>query len=169
MNFKKYHVSKNLFNDFDIIGQVPSTANGNLVNYNDGACTDLIELSSGLLTLSIYETMVVYIFLYDVNKSFLGWVNLSSAGSRTTLQINDYENAKYARVRTDNYSTYLNEKKVMLNEGRTALPYEPYSSEVWHNLTSHIMSTTWTDGSTYSRSGGSWSTSLTKKRSRKKK
>ena len=117
----------NLFDDFDIVGQVPSVNNGNLANYNDGACTDLIELSSGLLTLSIYETMVVYVFLYDANKSFLGWVNLSSAGTRTTKQITNYETAKYARVRTDNYSAYLNNKKIMLNEGGTALPYEPYN------------------------------------------
>lgn len=120
----------NLFNDFDIVGQVPSVTNGNLVNYNNGACTDLIELSSGLLTLSIYEAMVVYVFLYDVNESFLGWVNLSSTGTRTTQQITNYENAKYARVRTDNYSTYLNEKKIMLNTGSTALPYEPYGIKI---------------------------------------
>lgn len=116
----------NLFDDFDIVGQVPSVSNGNLVNYTNGACTDLIELSSGLLVLSIYETMVVYVFLYDTNKSFLGWVNLSSAGTQTTQQITNYENAKYARVRTDNYSAYLNEKKIMLNTGSTALPYESY-------------------------------------------
>lgn len=116
----------NLFDDFDIVGQVPSVSNGNLVNYTNGACTDLIELPSGLLVLSIYETMVVYVFLYDTNKSFLGWVNLSSAGTQTTQQITNYENAKYARVRTDNYSVYLNEKKIMLNTGSTALPYEPY-------------------------------------------
>ena len=116
----------NLFDDFDIVGQVPSVSNGNLVNYNNGACTDLIEISSGLLALSIYESMVVYVFLYDANKSFLGWANITSAGTSTTRTIINYENAKYARVRTDNYSTYLNEKKIMLNSGSTALPYQPY-------------------------------------------
>lgn len=50
-------------------------------------------------------------------------------------------------------------------------PIYPVANDAvgWYGIKNYVRATTWTDGSTYARSGGSWSSSLTKKRSRKKK
>ena len=50
-------------------------------------------------------------------------------------------------------------------------PIYPVANDAigWYAIKNYVRDTTWTDVSTYSRSGGSWSSSLTKKRSRKKK
>ncbi len=50
-------------------------------------------------------------------------------------------------------------------------PIYPVTNDAvgWYAIKNYVRNTTWQDGSTYSRSGGSWSSSLTKKRSRKKK
>lgn len=50
-------------------------------------------------------------------------------------------------------------------------PIYPVANDAvgWYGIKNYVRATTWQDGSTYSRSGGSWSSSLIKKRSRKKK
>lgn len=50
-------------------------------------------------------------------------------------------------------------------------PIYPVANDAvgWYGIKNYVRNTTWQDGSTYSRSGGSWSSSQTKKRSRKKK
>ena len=50
-------------------------------------------------------------------------------------------------------------------------PIYPVANDAvgWYAIKNYVRDTTWTDGSTYSRSGGSWSSSVAKKRSRKKK
>ena len=65
MNFKKYHVSKNLFDDFDIVGQVPSVSNGNLVNSVSGATTSFIKMDNSEIVLSYNVIAQIYLFLYD--------------------------------------------------------------------------------------------------------
>lgn len=50
-------------------------------------------------------------------------------------------------------------------------PIYPVANDAvgWYAIRNYVRNTTWQDGSTYSRSGGSWSSSLTKKWSRKRK
>ena len=50
-------------------------------------------------------------------------------------------------------------------------PIYPVANDAvgWYGIKNYVRATTWQDGSTYSRSGGSWSSSVAKKRSRKKK
>lgn len=61
-----------------------------------------------------------------------------------------------------------------LTQDRTPTPTDPIypvanDAVGWYAIKNYVRASTWQDGSTYSRSGGSWSSSLTKKRSRKKK
>lgn len=159
MNFKRYHVSKNLWNE----------------DYTDISSTIIYRplfVGDGTYTLSStipYFSSGANLFLLSGNVSS----GASTAGNGVWINHNVTAQSDngYVTIAYRHYSgtSSPTEFKTMLNEGSTALSYEPYSSEVWHNLTDHIMSTTWQDGSTYSRSGGSWSSSLTKKRSRKKK
>lgn len=159
MNFKKYHVSKNLFD-----GEYPNISG--TIQYR------ALNLGNGTYTLS----STVEISPGSAGTLFFLAGNVSSGASTATNAV--YKDNPITVTTTNGYITIAYRtygidtpfgKETMLNEGSTPLPYEPYSSEVWHDLTQHIMSTTWQDGSTYSRSGGSWPSSLTKKRSLKKK
>lgn len=98
----------NLFNTFDIIGQVPSIANGELVNSVSGATTNLITLSDSLVSLTSFSTMNIYLFLYDENETFIGYISRASTGTVRSSSITGYTNAKYARIRIDNVSLYDN-------------------------------------------------------------
>lgn len=175
MNFKKYHVSKNLFD----ISQV--VTNARVINQGSSLKVMIPSTSTGVTaaapntlqdycpTLNIGDEVTLsfettgstkYIYLLGEN------ITWSSGQSKT---ITDTMLSSVIIWYASGADTEAVISNIMLNAGSTALPYDPYSSEVWHDLTDHIMSTTWQDGSTYSRSGGSWSSSLTKKRSRKKK
>lgn len=116
----------NLFNKFDVIGQVPSISTGELVDYNGATCTP-ISISDGNITLSKPSTddIVIYLLLYDNNMTYIGYGQVS--GSSTTIignTITGYANAKYCRVRI-NRQTGL-DIAIMINTGSTAEPYVSY-------------------------------------------
>jgi hypothetical protein len=55
--------------------------------------------------------------------------NIYASGSITTSTISGYADARYIRLRTDNYNESLTQK-IMLNTGSTAKPYEPYGYKI---------------------------------------
>lgn len=120
---KVYGRTDNLFNTFDIIGQVPSINNGALVNYNGATCTP-IELANGDVSIST-NTSVTYLMLYDVNMAYIGYLQIDSDTIGYGKTIAGYENAKYCRVRIDN-TTGLDNVHIMLNTGDSIKPYIPY-------------------------------------------
>jgi hypothetical protein len=69
------------------------------------------------------------IAFYKSDKTFL--TRTGGAGDITALTARVPENAKYARLSMRSYGQTDN---TMLNSGSEALPYEPYSSEVWHDI-----------------------------------
>lgn len=116
----------NLFGGFDYYGVVPSINNGRNANYNAGASTDYIKVDNPLITLSkdeSFKTVRIYIFLYDDNKTFIGYT-LSDSKKITSWTISNYTSAKFARIRVDSYYQYA--EQYMLNLGSEVLPYEPY-------------------------------------------
>lgn len=167
MNFKKYHVSKNLFDKNAPYSQSVTTNNitiSGLAPNKYYTCSTNFERISGVDTASVYfggGSSTANGVWSDTPKTFK-----PNSNGEIVVSIRYVEASGAPAIYDDLIAGNV---WVMVNEGNTPLDYEPYSSEVWHDLTDHIMSTTWQDGSTYSRSGGSWSSSLTKKRSRKKK
>ncbi|OQC35621.1 MAG: hypothetical protein BWX63_02317 [Bacteroidetes bacterium ADurb.Bin041] len=143
MNFKKYYVSKNLFDDFDIVGQVPSVSNGNLVNSVSGATTSFIKMGSAEIVLSYNAIANIYLFLYGNDSQFIGYTQKTNGESVYSTSISGYSDAAYCRVRVDNLPAFSN-ANLMLNLGSQPLPYEPYSSEVLHD-TPHYIHNTSTD------------------------
>lgn len=188
MNFKKYHVSKNLWdiNSWDGAtaqrGTLERVTNGYKLTATSGDAYTM-TYGSGAYSYSVIGDSEYTLSWTVDNPQIYGVVHIftgtsvadtplttavASSGSKT-FTVPSGHNYVAFRLGVSTPGDSITYTNIMLNTGNIALPYEPYSSEVWHDLTDHIMSTTWQDGSTYSRSGGSWSSSLTKKRSRKKK
>lgn len=176
MNFKKYHVSKNLWDGAKIENCGFQSGTYNTPTYNPRNIIYIPVIGGNTYTFSINNIAPGTSFqsVCSIGKPALGVSYLINGdttfiehGAVTTFTRTIPNEANWWAIQIMSLDNLSN--NIMINEGSTALPYEPYSSEVWHDLTDHIMSTTWQDGSTYSRSGGSWSSSLTKKRSRKKK
>lgn len=123
---KEYSRSNNLFNEYDIVGRVPSVLTGELVNGNGSTCTP-IPITNGNITATISNlvgTENFYIFLYDENMSYIGQTSIEGNGSIYGKNITDYSNARYYRLRVNTTSTTF--LQTMVNDGDTALPYEPY-------------------------------------------
>lgn len=124
---------KNLAN-ISIIGQVPSISTGELVSSASGGTTDYTQTDKTknyVLTFTFSTTNQAYVFYYDENNTFLGYAG-ANVGATTGYQLNSFSNwnnTKYVRVRIDNLS---NASQIMLNEGSTALPYEPYGIGEWY-------------------------------------
>ena len=123
---KSYSRTNNLFNNFDIIGKVPSINTGNLVDYDGATCTP-IPITDGNITLTKPSTdnIYIYLFLYTNNMTFIGYGQVS--GNNTTINgntITGYENAKYFRIRIDrNNELDIN---IMVNIGSSSEEYVPY-------------------------------------------
>lgn len=133
---KKYHECNNLFNTFDISGQVPAISTGELVASGSGGCTSFIPIREGNVTISGIKdsTAQIYLFLYDVNQAYISAAGSGSGSGYFEIKSNSitgYENARYTRVRTDNIAE--NTHDIMLNYGSAALPYEQYTTQVWHS------------------------------------
>ena len=141
----------NLFNTFDIIGQVPSTGSGALVSYN-GSTTSFIPINSGNVVVTKPENVLIYLMLYAANGDYIGY-DIANAG--TTINgsnISGYENARFARLRIDR-TTGLDDIQIMLNEGSSAIPYEPY----WPHSLKKFDGTTWQDANVKEWDGSQWS------------
>ena len=115
----------NLFDDFDIVGQVPSVNNGNLVNSVLGGTTSFIKMDSAEIVLSYNVNVNIYLFLYNNDFQFIGYAQKNTGEPIYSTSITGYSNAVYCRVRVDKLEDFSN-ANIMLNTGSTALPYEPY-------------------------------------------
>lgn len=118
--------TENLFGGFDYFGTVPSISTGRNVSYANGASTDYIPIESPIVTLSKNQTYTgtsIFIFLYDANEQFIG-VTASTNIAEYSTNIQGYTDAKFCRIRCDQYAQYGTE--YMLNAGATVKPYEPY-------------------------------------------
>lgn len=156
MNFKKCHVSRNLFDNFDIVGQVPSISSGNLVNSALGGTTSFIKIDSNEIVLSYSVNANIYLFLYDNDSQFIGYTQKTNGEPIYSTSITGYSNAVYCRVRVDKLADFSN-ANLMLNYGSTVLPYEPYSTEVWHDSHYIRVNGEWQSvASAHERSGGQW-------------
>ena len=122
---EKYSRTENLFDTFDIVGKVPSINNGELVDYAGSTCTP-IAIQDGDITITVTNwSITVYLLLYDVNMSYIGYLRIDNSNPYYGTAITGYANAKYCRVRIESTSG-LENVKIMLNTGSTAKPYQPY-------------------------------------------
>lgn len=162
MNFKKYHVSRNLF-DYSTIttGYRIQWATGN--DYADPTAvrSDYIPVNAG--TYSCSDNVIV--LGYDTNKNYLGATDGNGVFEKIAknpishFTISANSDCKYIKILSFyNSQTPMNiDSETMLNTGSTALPYEPYSSEVWHDSHYIKVNGEWQAvASAHERSGGQW-------------
>lgn len=133
-NLQKYHVSKNLFNA--TIEQGSITQSEDIEANNRIRTKEFIDIDSDYITLSwnSEQNTETYIMMYDANEGYVrgeGW-----STSPVTKPIPS--NVKKIRIiwrytsQADILPSAVN--SVMAVSGQTALPYEPYSADVWHDL-----------------------------------
>ena len=163
MNFKKYHVSRNLFpldesklhvgrieNDGTIDYQVGIiTVGTDSVTYEAntawrGFYTDFIQVNENeKLTISPASSDIAWsCCCYDENDNFLGKAYAKSTASIKIITL--LTGTKKVRISVTSSNTTYTILKPMLNSGSQPIPYEPYSSEVWHD-TPHYVHNTSTD------------------------
>lgn len=148
MNFKRYHVSKNLLED--VITGATIAANGSIAvtpDYN----TWVAKVTAGETYRANNVNGTYGFYTEKPTSSSVTYNNSRELFSGDSPTIVVPQGISYIGIRATVAAT-----NVMLNSGSTPLPYEPYSSEVWHDLTPHIMATTWQDGSAYERDSGAW-------------
>lgn len=165
MNFKRYHESKNLFDESTAVFGKYIDSNGveQTSTTGENNHSDYIPVKSGVQytlaeTKPSYSGIVSAIAWYTSAKVFIqrDSATLPSLAGRTSNTWTAPSNASYAIINFYRYQNFENEND-MLNEGSTALPYEPYSSEVWHDISSYKQAAgSWITGTAYERSGGSW-------------
>jgi len=144
MNFKKYHVSKNLFDADTIYG---------IYKQSDGAFQAERR--------QFYVIKATPFTTDDIGKTFTFATNISPVSGNVRVCANiggtvvSGESATRSSitftVESANDTLYLNYgsggdiittlSEIMLNEGSTPQPYEPYSSEVWHDIPHYIHKT----------------------------
>lgn len=149
MNFKKYHVSKNLFD-------------------KDNATVKTLYIDSSLGTFHTSSNARTVIMSCEPNTTYTISKMLSArfsvaysaqvpvSGDTANGAIDNHTGTNIT-ITTDNNARYLSmfiynsaydtatfediENSVMVNEGSQPLPYEPYSSEVWHDIPYYIHNT----------------------------
>lgn len=144
MNFKRYHVSKNLFDkDNATVYNTTIASNGNWY-YGNGACVRIPI--SGNTTYTVSTSSIQDVFrLTEISLTLVPTENNPINGSLIvrTSNINSYtfttsENAKYIVFQASNLTVQDWLSELMLNTGSQPLPYEPYSSEVWHDVPYYV-------------------------------
>lgn len=149
MNCKKYHVSKNLFD-------------------KDNATVKTLYIDSSLGTFRTSSNAKTVTMPCEPNTTYTVSKILSArfsvaysaqipvSGDTANGAIDNHTGTNIT-ITTDNNARYLSmfiynlaydtatfediENSVMVNEGPTPLPYEPYSSEVWHDIPYYIHKT----------------------------
>lgn len=106
--------------------KVPSISNGELVQYNNGASSDFIQIKPNtdyvLSCKHLGASAYVYVLFYDASKKY---INIhKSTREILNLTASELNNVKYIRVRID---SVLWIEDVMLAEGSVPKPYEPYT------------------------------------------
>lgn len=141
MNFKRFHESKNLFDESTLLNGYYDTTSSYQYYPNDNYRCFSLELTAGTYTI-FAKSDVLTIRLLRVSSSSLGAnpVNLDNRSYTFTLPATE---TIYVSLRNSTTTNDFTGLTVMLNEGSTALPYEPYSAEVWTD--SHYIMGTDTD------------------------
>lgn len=164
MNFKRFHESKNLFpldanklhvGRIEIDGTIDYevgtiTIGTDSVTYQAdvawrGFYTDYIQVSGSeklTITPNISSTTSWACSCYDTNDNFLGRATATSTS--TTKIFTLLQGTVKIRINITFSQLSYTITNPMLNTGSTPLPYEPYSSEVWHD-TPHYIHNTSTD------------------------
>lgn len=128
---KRFHVSKNLFDDWYETGVL---VNGGGVDsssaYANYRTTDYISVDTTPYTFSLDNTFYSQssatssrAAFYDENKNFLSIQFYYNRPERFEQTINIPNNTKYIRL-----TGRITDENVMLNTGSTPLPYEPYGN-----------------------------------------
>ena len=120
---------KNLFDKTSsTVNKYLNSSDGSLINSSTSSTSDYIDIkSSTTYIISGYGTSNYYkvVAYYNSSKTFISANTVTDAIN--TYSITTPNNAKYLRF----HYTTANESQIMLNEGTTALPYEPYG-KVWY-------------------------------------
>lgn len=140
MNFNKYHVSRNLF-DGTLLGGYFTNADFNRAGDESVYKSIKVFLPAGTYTFSWGKNVNVVRLIIDGNYSQPVYTDVSSHTITSTTD--GYVGISF-RDTTSSSTVWDESTPIMLNEGSTALPYEPYSSEVWHD-TPHYIHNTSTD------------------------
>lgn len=143
MNFKKFHESRNLFDESTLQNGYYGGGDDDYTSYrpDDKYRAFAMNLVAGTYTLRIYCD--VSIKLLRVSNSIDGRVTVATDDQPYTFTLAG-DATIYVSFRNQTTTNNFPNLKVMLNTGSTALPYEPYSSEVWHD-TPHYIHNTSTD------------------------
>lgn len=143
MNFKRFHESKNLFDESTLQNGYYGGGDDDYASYrpDDKYRAFAMNLVVGTYTLRIYCD--VSIKLLRVSNSIDGRVTVATDDQPYTFTLAG-DATIYVSFRNQTTTNNFPNLKVMLNTGSTPLPYEPYSSEVWHD-TSHYIHNTSTD------------------------
>ena len=148
MNFKKYHVSKNLVESY--IASCSVLPNGVLISNSDFNMF-IAKVEQG----EMYCADIDLVGGYYTSLPAIG--SVSYDGSRITFVSSPF----IAPI--DGYLAFRKastETTAMMNEGSELLPYEPYSSEVWHDIPHYIYKAeleTWQEVTdVHERVSGAW-------------
>ena len=149
MNFRRYHESKNLFDkDNTTIYNAYIGNDGRWITISDGSKSIKMPVdSSTQYTLSISEPNTVF-RIYETSNSnpepSARGLNLSEIVRSTNISQYTFttsSDTKYIVFQASGSTINSWFNSLMLNTGSTALPYEPYSSEVWHDIPYYIRKT----------------------------
>lgn len=142
MNFKKYHVSRNLFDSTILQNNKGISSNGNVIDQSGRIATVTPINVSGHSAVTLTYAGDNVSFIYATFNS--GTLVKRVAGKESGYTINTTNcDLLYICFYGLLAITKDDVSKIMLNTGSTAIPYEPYSSEVWHD--SHYIHNTSTD------------------------
>ena len=165
MNFKKYHVSRNLFDKSTWNGvsaqrgTIEAVTNGFKLTATGDDCYSQTYASIAPSCSYAVTSGETYTLSWNIdNPNIYGNVfvfsGVSAASSTLTSVTASSKKATFTIPSGHKYVSFrigvaysgdsLIYTDIMLNTGSTALPYEPYSSEVWHD-TPHFIHNTSTD------------------------
>ena len=123
-NLKLTSCGNNLFDkSTSTANKYINSSDGTLLNSSSSSASDFINVSENTqYTISGYGTASYYkvVTYYNSSKTFISSIKITNAYD--SYSFTTPSNAKYIRF----HYTTSNENQVMLNEGTTALPYEPY-------------------------------------------
>ena len=144
MNFKRYHVGKNLLDFTTVESTSYATAT---------------QISGGISVSGRYYVQF-RMMNFIIGRSYtMAWTAKTISGTATTMWRFHYSDGTHSSMPSSGGSLiaekevsalflYINTSStengvveitnIMLNEGSAALPYEPYSSEVWHDIPHYI-------------------------------
>lgn len=174
MNFKRYHVSKNLL----FAPTTGATTEPLIVSYTSNSSEFTINkaVTANNVSTSVPCNIVLNPGTYTIKIQGLNTTGLNldriylvdsdnviivqNVVNNTSVQFTIAETTTIEKIAfiAAASSVYNNQAAyIMLNEGSTALPYDPYSLEVWHDIPTYKRSVlVWNTDTAYERSDGSW-------------